>query len=85
MVKTQPSRRQANPEEQARFEAFLRSRELKYTGERKTLLDAVFASKHHFDADSLHLALRQKGNEISRAELGATRRAHPVAHSQNGH
>lgn len=72
MVRTQPSRRQLHPEEQARFEAFLRSRELKYTGERKTLLDAVFASKHHFDADSLHLALRQKGNEISRATVYRT-------------
>jgi len=72
MARTQPSRKHAYPEEQARFEAFLRSRELKYTGERKALLDAVFASKHHFDADSLHLALRQKGNEISRATVYRT-------------
>lgn len=64
--------RPAHPEEQARFEAFLRSRQLKYTGERKALLDEVFASKHHFDADSLHQVLREKGKDISRATVYRT-------------
>ncbi len=59
-------------EEQARFEAFLRGRSLKYTGERKALLQAVFQAEHHFDADSLHMELRKKGGEISRATVYRT-------------
>jgi len=59
-------------EEQVRFEAFLRSRKLKYTGERKALVQAVFQTDHHFDADSLHMALRKKGGDISRATVYRT-------------
>jgi Fur family ferric uptake transcriptional regulator len=59
-------------EEQARFETFLRGRGLKYTGERKALVQAVFQTDHHFDADSLHIALRKKGGDISRATVYRT-------------
>jgi Fur family ferric uptake transcriptional regulator len=59
-------------EEQALFEAFLRARKLKYTGERKALVQAVFSAKHHFDADSLHMELRRKGGEVSRATVYRT-------------
>lgn len=60
------------PEEQQRFENFLRSRQLKLTGERRELLAEVFAQKHHFDADQLHMELKQKGKAISRATVYRT-------------
>ena len=60
------------PEEQQRFEAFLRSRQLKLTGERLELVEEVFGQAHHFDADQLHMALKQKGKAISRATVYRT-------------
>src|ERR1035438_9367192 len=60
------------PEEQQRFETFLRSRQLKLTGERLELVEEVFGQPHHFDADQLHMALKQKGKAISRATVYRT-------------
>ena len=60
------------PEEQRRFETFLRSRQLKLTGERLELVEEVFGQPHHFDADQLHMALKQKGKAISRATVYRT-------------
>ena len=60
------------PEEQRRFEAFLRSRQLKLTGERLELVEEVFGQPHHFDADQLHMTLKQKGKAISRATVYRT-------------
>ncbi len=60
------------PEEQQRFESFLRSRQLKLTGERLELVEEVFGQAHHFDADQLHMALKQKGKAISRATVYRT-------------
>ena len=60
------------PDEQQRFERFLRSRQLKLTGERHELLAEVFAQTQHFDADQLHIALKQKGKAISRATVYRT-------------
>ncbi len=57
---------------QARFETFLRGRQLKLTGERRGLLAAVFAQAHHFDADQLHMSLRGQGEDISRATVYRT-------------
>jgi Fur family ferric uptake transcriptional regulator len=68
MRKSKPER----PEEQQRFETFLRSRQLKLTGERLDLVEEVFGQPHHFDADQLHLALKQKGKAISRATVYRT-------------
>ena len=58
--------------EQTRFETFLRSRQLKLTGERRALLSAVLTWGRHFDADTLHLALKQKGENVSRATVYRT-------------
>lgn len=58
--------------EQARFEGFLRSRQLKLTGERRALLAAVLTWGSHFDADTLHLALKQRGADVSRATVYRT-------------
>ena len=60
------------PDEQQRFESFLRSRQLKLTGERHELLAEVFAQTEHFDADQLHIMLKQKGKAISRATVYRT-------------
>ncbi len=60
------------PEEQQRFESFLRSRQLKLTGERLELVEEVFGQPHHFDADQLHMALKQKSKAISRATVYRT-------------
>jgi Fur family transcriptional regulator, ferric uptake regulator len=60
------------PEEQQRFETFLRSRQLKLTGERLELVEEVFGQPHHFDADQLHMALKQKGKAVSRATVYRT-------------
>ena len=64
--------RKSHAEEQARFEGFLRSRQLKLTEERKGLLDAVLEWEHHFDADELHMGLKTKGQDISRATVYRT-------------
>lgn len=68
MRKPKPER----PEEQQRFETFLRSRQLKLTGERLELVEEVFGQVHHFDADQLHMALKLKGKAISRATVYRT-------------
>ncbi len=60
------------PDEQQRFEKFLRSRQLKLTTERHELLEEVFAQGQHFDADQLHIILKQKGKAISRATVYRT-------------
>ena len=59
-------------EEQLRFERFLRGRGLKLTEERKSLLSAIFQWDHHFDADELHMSLKQRGQDISRATVYRT-------------
>lgn len=56
--------------EAACFEAFLRSRKLKLTGERMAILQAVFHEKGHFDAEHLHDCLRMK--DVSRATVYRT-------------
>jgi Fe2+ or Zn2+ uptake regulation protein len=44
--------RKARSAEDARFEAFLRSKKLKLTGERLTILASIFGRESHFDAES---------------------------------
>ena len=69
------ARPEATPDfsaEQARFESFLRSRQLKLTGERRALLAAVLTWGSHFDADTLHLTLKQRGEDVSRATVYRT-------------
>lgn len=62
----------AHLEEHARFEGFLRGRQLKLTEERRALLDAVLGWERHFDADELHMGLKAKGQDISRATVYRT-------------
>ena len=55
-----------------RFEAYLRSRKLKLTGERMDILAAIFQKNSHFDAEELHAELKQQGQDISRATVYRT-------------
>ncbi len=62
----------ARPAEELRFEAFLRSKKLKLTGERLAILAAIFQRETHFDAEALHAQLRKAGGDISRATVYRT-------------
>jgi len=55
-----------------RFEAYLRSKKLKLTGERMEILAAIFLKSSHFDAEALHAELKQQGRDISRATVYRT-------------
>ncbi len=55
-----------------RFEAYLRSKKLKLTGERMEILAAIFQKNAHFDAEELHAELKQQGRDISRATVYRT-------------
>jgi Fur family ferric uptake transcriptional regulator len=55
-----------------RFEAYLRSKKLKLTGERMEILAAIFLKNAHFDAEELHAELKQQGRDISRATVYRT-------------
>ena len=60
------------PKEELRFEGFLRAKKLKLTGERMAILSAIFNRNSHFDAETLHASLRDKGGDISRATVYRT-------------
>ncbi len=51
------------------FRMFLRKRNLRQTPERFSVLEAIYASGDHIDADELYLRLTQKGNRVSRATV----------------
>ena len=53
-------------EKQARFQALLEKKGLKYTFERKRIFEEVIALKDHFDADSLYARFKKQGLRISR-------------------
>jgi Fur family ferric uptake transcriptional regulator len=53
-------------EEIDRFGELLEAKGLKYTLERKKLLEEVMQTRKHFDADSLYEHMRKKGVRISR-------------------
>jgi Fur family transcriptional regulator, ferric uptake regulator len=64
--------RKSHTKEELRFEGFLRGKKLKLTGERMAILNAVFTRTSHFDAETLHAGLRDKGGDISRATVYRT-------------
>lgn len=72
MAPSTPTSRKSPSKEGLRFEAFLRGKKLKLTGERMTILQAIFAKSSHFDAEMLHAGLRDKGGDISRATVYRT-------------
>ncbi len=54
------------------FREYLRDRGLKYTEERRALLQAVMRDDEHFEAERLLLALRQAGVRIGKATVYRT-------------
>jgi Fur family ferric uptake transcriptional regulator len=55
-----------------KFEEFLKSKELKYTSERKSIVKAMFSFYKHFDVEELFEKLRKQGNNVSRATIYRT-------------
>jgi len=51
------------------FRAFLKKRGLRQTPERFMVLDEVYATSDHVDADELYIRLKQAGNRVSRATV----------------
>lgn len=51
------------------FSAFLKKRNQRQTPERYVILDEVYATSDHVDADELYLRLKQKGVQVSRATV----------------
>ena len=72
MSVTPPAPKRANSSEANRFEAYLRSKKLKLTGERMEILGTIFQKGSHFDAEELHADLKRLGRDISRATVYRT-------------
>ncbi|MCU0725542.1 MAG: transcriptional repressor [Planctomycetes bacterium] len=51
---------------------YLKEHSFKLTGQRKKIIDAIFATHEHFSADDLHDVLREKGEAISKATVYRT-------------
>ena len=54
------------------FEKFLNGHKLKFTSERKIILNEVLKIINHFDADELFLKIKQKGKKVSRGSIYRT-------------
>ncbi len=52
-----------------RFLAYLRERGLRRTPERVAVLNALYATPDHVDADTLYARLQQEGAQVSRATV----------------
>ncbi len=55
-----------------KFNLFLKSKGLKPTAERLTILKEAFATEGHFEADDLLVILKKKGQKSSRATVYRT-------------
>ena len=51
------------------FRTFLKKQNLRQTPERFMVLEEIYATDDHVDADELYLRLKQKGNRVSRATV----------------
>ncbi len=51
------------------FRTFLKKRNMSQTPERFMILEEIYATDDHVDADELYLRLKQKGNRVSRATV----------------
>ncbi len=55
-----------------KFQEYLKTRGLKFTPERQVILDWVFKTHKHFDAEDLLFDIRQKGERVSKATIYRT-------------
>ena len=56
-----------SPEE--KFQEYLSSKGLKFTRERRAILNEIFAMHRHFDVETLYEVLKNKGERISLATI----------------
>lgn len=54
------------------FREFLRDRGLKYTGERRKIVQAVMRTDEHFEAEQLFLTMRQEAQRVGKATVYRT-------------
>ena len=54
------------------FKGYLRQRDLKFTPERQTILQATLGNDEHFEAEDLLLQLRQQGIRVGKATIYRT-------------
>jgi Fur family transcriptional regulator, ferric uptake regulator len=70
------SEQQHSPEEmsmaEAVFRTYLYDRGLKYTPERRTLLEEILSTHQHFEAEELLVTLRQAGKRVAKATIYRT-------------
>lgn len=52
-----------------RFRSFLKEQNLRQTAEREAVIEEIYATSDHIDADELYLRLKKKGKSISRATV----------------
>lgn len=55
-----------------RFKNYLAARGLRFTRQRRAVLDQVFSIHGHFDAEDLYARLRHNGGSVSRATVYRT-------------
>jgi len=55
-----------------KFKIFLKERDLKYTTERKEILEAIIQLQNHFDADEIYQQLRKHQSNVSLATVYRT-------------
>ncbi len=55
-----------------KIEDFLKQKHLKFTEERKLIIDEMLSSQRHFEPEELVEHLRQKGKRVSRATVYRT-------------
>ena len=60
------------PTKEEKFNNYLRAKRLKFTPERKIILQEVFSLRKHFNADQLFEKLHKKNRQISRATVYRT-------------
>jgi Fur family transcriptional regulator, ferric uptake regulator len=71
MTEQQP-RPEDMPAAEAVFRAFLYDRGLKYTPERRMLLEEILSTHEHFEAEELLVTLRQAGKRVAKATIYRT-------------
>ena len=54
------------------FTKYLHSKGLRFTEERKDILEHIFAAHTHFEADDLQMRLREVGHRVSKATIYRT-------------
>lgn len=59
-------------DEKRKFSDYLHERELKFTSERRLILEEVSKTRRHFEAEDIVMGLRVRGKRVSRASIYRT-------------